>query len=249
MASSNSSNSISFNENPDGATFSYSSVSTTLPNSSHYISPNVKIGSETSTNRKSDMANLTVPEMMEQFFSARENQIVTELNKKIEDSLSLTAQKLTALTESKQAEITTKLDQEKINLMQSISESESRLQEVKNSVLATIAIFASFFTFISVSINIFSKATIIESIGLLIILWCCIFSFTYTFFLFTFNKWRVAGYWLPFLITMLCSVACLYWISANNMGSRNNSAEQKKISAPKESIATNSKGDINEVEQ
>lgn len=201
-----------------GLSFTYSNSSTIsgLTTSFSDQTSGFKISNETSTRSKSDSTSLNIPELLEQLIEVREKQLLTDLNRTIDTKFKDTADQLTDLTESKQKEVKHLFEDEKKNLLQTISESEKSLQEVKNSVLATIAIFASFFTFISVSINIFSKANIIESIGLLMILWCCIFSFTYTFFLFAFNKWQNWKYWIPFVLTILFSIASLFWISSNN---------------------------------
>ncbi|CAI1137763.1 hypothetical protein [Serratia proteamaculans] len=52
----------------------------------------------------------------------------------------------------------------------------------RNSVLGMIALFASFFSFISVSISIFSKSMPLSlSISIVLILWICLVSFLYIF--------------------------------------------------------------------
>ncbi|EMH4919821.1 hypothetical protein RGP44_002899 [Serratia marcescens] len=56
------------------------------------------------------------------------------------------------------------------------------LENSRNSFLGIIALFASFFSFISVSINIFSKEMSIgTSISIVVIIWVCLISFVFVF--------------------------------------------------------------------
>lgn len=64
-------------------------------------------------------------------------------------------------------------------------ETREELKETRNSVLGTIALFAAFFTFVSVNVNIFTKAeNVIQSIIFMLSFWLCIIGFISLFFLF-----------------------------------------------------------------
>ncbi|MFV8800503.1 hypothetical protein ACNSPD_07780 [Yersinia enterocolitica] len=69
-----------------------------------------------------------------------------------------------------------------INIESKVLDFQSELKESRNSFLGIIALFASFFSFISVSINIFSKEmTVATSISIVIVLWVCLVSFIFIF--------------------------------------------------------------------
>lgn len=91
-----------------------------------------------------------------------------------------------------------------------IKDSKAQLETVRNSVMGAIAVFAAFFTFVSVNINIFSKADAKEGMALMIVMWICLMGFTYTFFLFLWDKWRVWRYWAPVVIGMAVNCGILY---------------------------------------
>ncbi|WP_347460604.1 OST5 family protein [Acinetobacter sp. ANC 7454] len=64
-------------------------------------------------------------------------------------------------------------------------ETKQELKETRNSVLGTIALFAAFFTFVSVNVNIFTKAeNVIQSIIFMLSFWLCIIGFVSIFFFF-----------------------------------------------------------------
>ena len=64
-------------------------------------------------------------------------------------------------------------------------ETKEELKETRNSVLGTIALFAAFFTFVSVNVNIFTKAeNVIQSIIFMLSFWLCIIGFISLFFMF-----------------------------------------------------------------
>lgn len=64
-------------------------------------------------------------------------------------------------------------------------ETKEELKETRNSVLGTIALFAAFFTFVSVNVNIFTKAeNVTQSIIFMLSFWLCIIGFISLFFLF-----------------------------------------------------------------
>lgn len=95
-------------------------------------------------------------------------------------------------------------------ILDEIRESKSHLESVRNSVMGAIAVFAAFFTFVSVNINIFSKADAHEGMALMIVMWICLMGFTYTFFLFLWEKWRVWYYWAPVVVGMTVNCGILY---------------------------------------
>lgn len=65
------------------------------------------------------------------------------------------------------------------------TETKEELKETRNSVLGTIALFAAFFTFVSVNVNIFTKAeNVMQSIIFMLSFWLCIIGFISLFFLF-----------------------------------------------------------------
>lgn len=69
-----------------------------------------------------------------------------------------------------------------VNYENKINNFKDDLENSRNSFLGIIALFASFFSFISVSINIFSKEmTIGTSISIVVIIWVCLISFVFVF--------------------------------------------------------------------
>jgi len=63
-----------------------------------------------------------------------------------------------------------------------VKEFESEIITARNSLLGVIALFASFFTFISISVNIFSRdMSLSTSISVLLVIWSCLVSFIFIF--------------------------------------------------------------------
>lgn len=59
---------------------------------------------------------------------------------------------------------------------------EDEIINARNSILAVIALFASFFTFISISVNIFSKdMQLSTALSIILLLWSCTLSFIFVF--------------------------------------------------------------------
>lgn len=57
---------------------------------------------------------------------------------------------------------------------------ESEVITARNSMLGVIALFASFFTFISISVNVFSRdMSLSMSISVLLVIWSCLISFIF----------------------------------------------------------------------
>lgn len=74
------------------------------------------------------------------------------------------------------------LNESKKNFNSEVDSFKNEIKESKNAILGMIALFASFFSFISVSINIFSKdLSVATSISLVLVLWICLISFIYVF--------------------------------------------------------------------
>ena len=127
--------------------------------------------------------------------------------------------------------ISSLVEDAKAAVVKEITDSKSELQNVRNSVLGAIAVFAAFFTFVSVNVNIFSKSTAVESLALMIVMWICLMGFTYTFFLFLWDKWRSIKFWIPVVLGMLITCLILYWVKSPPTVTHTNHSqaiEQKK---------------------
>lgn len=85
-------------------------------------------------------------------------------------------------------------------------ETKEELKETRNSVLGTIALFAAFFTFVSVNVNIFTKAeNVMQSIIFMLSFWLCIIGFISLFFLFlNKNKDTIIYKTTEFITTASC---------------------------------------------
>lgn len=86
------------------------------------------------------------------------------------------------------------------------NETREELKETRNSVLGTIALFAAFFTFVSVNVNIFTKAeNVMQSIIFMLSFWLCIIGFISLFFLFlNKNKDTIIYKTTEFITTASC---------------------------------------------
>lgn len=63
-----------------------------------------------------------------------------------------------------------------------VKDFESEIITARNSLLGVIALFASFFTFISISVNIFSRdMSLSTSVSVLLVIWSCLISFIFIF--------------------------------------------------------------------
>ncbi|MEQ1325055.1 hypothetical protein [Acinetobacter soli] len=68
------------------------------------------------------------------------------------------------------------------------NETKLSFENIRNSIFTTIAMFAAFFAFISVSFNAFSKVnSTFETISLIIVMWSCIVGFLGIFFIYVYN--------------------------------------------------------------
>lgn len=113
----------------------------------------------------------------------------------------------------------------KEQVVKEIKESKTELQNVRNSVLGAVAVFAAFFTFVSVNVNIFSKSNAVESLALMIVMWICLMGFTYTFFLFLWDKWRDFRYWMPVVVGMAITCGVLWFVKPSVMSTPATSVE------------------------
>lgn len=85
-------------------------------------------------------------------------------------------------SESRIETLTTELNKSKENFRTEVIGFQGEIKDSKNAVLGMIALFASFFSFISVSISVFTKdLDIASSISLVLVLWICLISFLYVF--------------------------------------------------------------------
>lgn len=104
--------------------------------------------------------------------------ILKQKVEKIEDNL-LTKQQLALSSLDK------KLNDAVADIDKHKTDTNSELKETRNSVLGTIALFAAFFTFVSVNVNIFTKAeNVTQSLIFMLSFWLCIVGFISLFFLF-----------------------------------------------------------------
>ncbi|PNO71075.1 hypothetical protein MC70_014180 [Serratia marcescens] len=74
------------------------------------------------------------------------------------------------------------LEETERNFDREVTVFKNEIKDSRNSILGMIALFASFFSFISVSINIFSKSLDVPTaISIVLVLWICLMSFLYVF--------------------------------------------------------------------
>lgn len=87
-----------------------------------------------------------------------------------------------AIQANKITNFDTSLKNAEEKLSDKVSDFEKEIVTARNSLLAVIALFASFFTFISISVNIFSRdMSLSTSISVLLVIWCCLISFIFIF--------------------------------------------------------------------
>jgi putative effector of murein hydrolase LrgA (UPF0299 family) len=115
-----------------------------------------------------------------------------------------------------ESKITEKTNEAKQSVITEINNSKAELQNTRNAVLGSIAIFAAFFTFISTSINAFSKTNLPQSIVLLLVLWICLAGFIYLFFMLIEQKSNNLKSWIPIGVGLLLSGGLL-WAGFNQM--------------------------------
>ncbi|MNS00674.1 hypothetical protein D3C72_319380 [compost metagenome] len=76
----------------------------------------------------------------------------------------------------------TSLSEAEKKLEMKVKEFETEVVTARNSLLAVIALFASFFTFISISVNVFSRdMSLATSVSVLLVIWSCLISFIFIF--------------------------------------------------------------------
>ena len=106
--------------------------------------------------------------------------------------------------------ITEQTDSAKTQVLVEIENSKSELQNTRNAVLGSIAIFSAFFTFISTSIHAFSKTNLPQSIILLLVIWVCLAGFVYLFFMLLEQKSNFLKSWIPIGVGLLLSGGLLW---------------------------------------
>ncbi|QSV12317.1 hypothetical protein [Kosakonia oryzae] len=109
---------------------------------------------------------------------------ISEHNSKIVSSQKSISKIMLSLAKqtSKMKGFDTSLSNAEDRLEQKVKDFENELITARNSLLAVIALFASFFTFISISVNIFSRdMSLATSISVLLVIWSCLISFIFVF--------------------------------------------------------------------
>ncbi|NKG32452.1 hypothetical protein FVB43_20690 [Erwinia rhapontici] len=106
-------------------------------------------------------------------------------NKKEIKKSKIMSTKLMGMITTQQAKLTefdTLIFDAEERLNESVKSFEGEVVNARNSILAVIALFASFFTFISISVNIFSKdMQLSTALAIILILWSCTLSFIFVF--------------------------------------------------------------------
>ena len=137
-----------------------------------------------------DMGNINLARL--------ENILLTDINRKLGEFSKEMIQNKRGVVESKRkiGKIMSSLAKQAEEIQgfdTSLKSAEEKLEEkvkgfeievvtARNSLLAVIALFASFFTFISISVNVFSRdMSLATSISVLLVIWSCLISFIFVF--------------------------------------------------------------------
>lgn len=167
-------------------------------------------------------------------YSASNNEIYIE--KKLAKYYSVLQNNLKSENKKLQNNLFNHLKAAQGSLDSSVSKVLEELKDVRNSVLGTIALFAAFFTFASVNVNIFTKAEgVIHAVLLMFSMWLCIIGLISLFFYFlNFKKYenRVNKFLNPELITtFLCIIlsCCVVYFLSNSLDDKKNKVMQEKI--------------------
>ncbi|WP_285112281.1 hypothetical protein [Leclercia adecarboxylata] len=143
--------------------------------------------STTSGEAKSTFTSKDVESLVWLDLSARMTELTKDMNnnkKNMGDTkkrLGNVISKLTLLT-TKTDKFDMSLRNAENKLSEKVLDFEKEIVTARNSLLAVIALFASFFTFISISVNIFSRdMSLTTSISVLLVIWCCLISFIFVF--------------------------------------------------------------------
>lgn len=137
-----------------------------------------------------DMVNINLARL--------ENIFLTDINRKLGDFSKEMSENRKGVAESKRKiskimSSLTKQAEEMQGFDTSLKSAEEKLEgkvkgfeaevvTARNSLLAVIALFASFFTFISISVNVFSRdMSLATSISVLLVIWSCLISFIFIF--------------------------------------------------------------------
>jgi len=122
-------------------------------------------------------------------------------------------------------------------------ETKLSFENIRNSIFTTIAMFAAFFAFISVSFNAFSKVnSTFETISLIIVMWSCIVGFLGIFFLYVYNvsNKKVSKTHIFIVILSIGVSGFISYLSVNNE-ERIINYEKLKADAKKEIIEEHNK--------
>lgn len=174
---------------------------------------------------------------------------LTKLEEKATKNLDIHKVELNTLVST----ATTSFETHKVDIHKQLVEHKDELKETRNSVLGTIALFAAFFTFVSVNVNIFTKAeNVTQSIIFMLSFWLCIIGFISLFFLFlNKNKDTIIFKTTEFITTASCILlsAGLMYLLFNNSDSESYKKINDKLvkiqeendSLKKENFALNEK--------
>ncbi len=156
-----------------------------------------------------------------QYQLKEQTKLIEEKFKKINRSID---KKINTIHEKINKKSDESLEKIKSSIMNEIQKSKEDLQNVKNSVMGSIAIFAAFFTFVSVNINIFTKTNAIESICIMIVMWFCLIGFLYVFFIFLWDLKKI--HWIPVTACIVITCLALYYTKNNQTSDTKKDAVQ-----------------------
>lgn len=123
-----------------------------------------------------------------------------EANRKVDEQIEIKFQEFHANFKERVDELVKEQASEAKELI------NKELGEVRNSVIGTIALFAAFFTFVSVDVVVLKdqaeqKIGLFAKFGVILVIWFCLMGFIFTFFLFIRERERHWQSWLPIAIT------------------------------------------------
>ncbi|CAI0848420.1 Uncharacterised protein [Serratia entomophila] len=154
-------------------------------------------------NSKQESLYKTLGEVQE-WYSSLKNETL-----KVTKNIAVNNRSNTAMV-SEFKEIKESIKETKENFDIEVDSFKSDIKDSRNSVLGMIALFASFFSFISISINIFSKSlSVTTSISIVLVLWICLMSFLYVFMMALKNGESSFGIWGMFKHVCVVLLACL----------------------------------------
>lgn len=170
------------NEIKSTKTIGQPSIHQTISN----VSVQGSLSTETIKNStKSSTANSPKDPKIHFGFQSNEFEILKNLELILENKADGIEKALLAKQSTALEALNSSLDKALKNIDDHKVETKDELKETRNSVLGTIALFAAFFTFVSVNVNIFTKAeNVMQSIIFMLSFWLCIIGFISLFFLF-----------------------------------------------------------------